>query len=81
LGFKDHDIPVLIKARLLLPLGRPAPNAVKYFAASQVEELAANPEWLAKATQTVSGYWDRQNKKRKSREAYKTVPSAEEVAA
>jgi hypothetical protein len=33
LGFQEHDIPVLIAGKLLTPLGRPAPNAPKYFAA------------------------------------------------
>ena len=32
LGFQDHDIPVLVVARLLIPLGKPAANAPKYFA-------------------------------------------------
>ena len=30
LGFQDHDIPVLLVARLLIPLGKPAANAPKY---------------------------------------------------
>jgi hypothetical protein len=33
MGFTPHDIPTLVRAGLLKPLGRPTPNAVKYFAA------------------------------------------------
>jgi hypothetical protein len=33
LGFNSHDIPVLVAAGFLKPLGQPAQNAVKYFAA------------------------------------------------
>lgn len=27
LGVQEHDIPVLVAARLIFPLGKPAPNA------------------------------------------------------
>src|SRR5208283_3845328 len=33
LGFQDHDIPVLVSNDLLEPLGKPAANVRKYFAA------------------------------------------------
>jgi hypothetical protein len=29
LGFQEHDIPVLIAAKMLKPLGKPVPNATK----------------------------------------------------
>ena len=32
LGFNSIDVPGLIAKRLLRPLGKPAPNAIKYFA-------------------------------------------------
>jgi hypothetical protein len=40
LGFQEHDIAPLIAARLMAPLGKPAPNAPKYFA---TVEIAACP--------------------------------------
>ena len=43
LGFQEHDIPVLINSRLLKPLGKPVPNARKYFAAVDVFEKAQTP--------------------------------------
>jgi len=33
LGFQEHDITPLVAAKLLTPLGKPAPNAPKYCAA------------------------------------------------
>jgi len=33
LNYQPHDVPVLVAARLLKPLGNPQPNSVKYFAA------------------------------------------------
>ena len=57
LGFQVHDIPVLIAAKLLEPLGKPVPNAPKYFAACVIEELRGNPDWLDKASRAVSRHW------------------------
>jgi hypothetical protein len=37
LGFAIHDMPVLVRAKLLKPLGNPGQQAVKYFAASDIE--------------------------------------------
>src|SRR5438132_9584899 len=41
LGFHEHDIAPLIAAKLLAPLGKPAPNAPKYFAAVEIVAHAA----------------------------------------
>jgi hypothetical protein len=61
LGLQVHDIPVLIRAHQLKPLSKPAPNAHKYFAAGEVEELSANPAWLSKATAELASYWQNKN--------------------
>ena len=67
LGFKKHDIPILVKARLLDPLGNPARNTVKYFAASIVETLGKDAKWLGNATKAVNRFWAKQNAKRKEK--------------
>ena len=59
LGFAPHDMPVLVKHRLLTPLGQPAQRSTKYFAAVEVFKCAADPKWLGKATKVVSGNWKR----------------------
>ena len=61
LGFQEHDIPVLIAAKLLTPLGKPAPNAPKYFAAVDILNAAQEREWLSRATRLLSRYWSEKN--------------------
>jgi hypothetical protein len=63
LGFASHDIPILVKAKLLKPLGSPAPNAPKYFSSVYVEGLAKDIGWLNKATKKVSEHWKSKNEK------------------
>ena len=61
LGFQEHDIPVLVAARLLTPLGKPAQNAPKYFATVQVLACADDCEWLSTATKAIARHWLRKN--------------------
>jgi hypothetical protein len=63
LGFAEHDIQILMASGKLNPLGDPAPNAPKWFAAMEVIRLAADNAWLHKATKEVSKYW-RQRRER-----------------
>src|SRR5690242_12830171 len=39
LGFAAHEIPMLVTAKLLKPLGKPSQSAVKYFATVDIERL------------------------------------------
>lgn len=64
LGFQEHDIAPLIRVKLLVPLGRPAVNSPKYFAAVDVVELAANAKWLASATKALAKHWFRKNQQK-----------------
>ncbi len=50
LNCHPDDIPKLVAARLLKPLGNPQPNSVKYFAAVEILELAKDRAWLARMT-------------------------------
>jgi hypothetical protein len=61
LGFKEHDIPILIAARLLNPLGKPAQNAPKFFASMEILQLGENREWLVGATKAVAKHWRARN--------------------
>jgi hypothetical protein len=53
LGFQEHDLPALIAAKLLSPLGKPAPNSPKFFARVEVLALAKNRDWLSQVTRTL----------------------------
>ena len=57
LGFAEHDIQILMAVGKLTPLGDPAPNAPKWFAAVEMIRLAADQDWLHKATKEISKYW------------------------
>jgi len=61
LNCQPHDVPVLVVARLLKPLGNPQPNSVKYFATLEIIELTKDRTWLAKMTNAVSQHWKQKN--------------------
>ena len=67
LNCQAHDMPILVAARLLKPLGNPPPNGIKFFAASDVLELVNNRSWLARMTNTINSHWRNQNARRKGR--------------
>jgi hypothetical protein len=61
LGLAEHDIPVLVSAGLLQPLGDPPANGVKHFAAIQILELAGDVARLSKICNTLYEYWRGKN--------------------
>jgi hypothetical protein len=61
LGCQPHDVPVLVSARLLKPLGNPVQNSIKFFATADVLELVKDRSWLAKMTSTVNHHWQKKN--------------------
>src|ERR1022692_2194467 len=50
LNCQVHDIPILVGARLLKPLGNPQKNGIKFFATSELLELVKDKAWLVKVT-------------------------------
>jgi hypothetical protein len=69
LNCQQHDIPALIAARLLKPLGNPAQNSTKYFATADVLETAKDRAWLVKVTNTITQHWQHQNARKKNNSA------------
>ena len=69
LGCQAHDVPILVASRLLKPLGNPPPNGIKFFAMSEVVELAKDRSWLARITNTVNQHWQKKNARQKTRSA------------
>ena len=69
LNCQPHDESILVVARLLKPLGNPAPDSVKYCAAMEILELAKDRTWLTKVTNAVSQHWREKNLHKKSRSA------------
>ena len=64
LGFKPHDIPVLIARDFLRPLGNPNSNCEKFFARVKIEELAADEKWLSRARAALHQHWRIKNASR-----------------
>jgi hypothetical protein len=69
LNCQPHDIPALIAARLLKPLGNPAQNGTKFFATVDILELLKDRSWLVKATNSINQHWQRQNARKKNHSA------------
>jgi len=57
LGFALHDMQILMASGRLTPLGDPAPNAPKWFAAVEMIRLAGDHEWLHRATKELAKFW------------------------
>ncbi|MBL9137134.1 MAG: hypothetical protein JNK85_14775 [Verrucomicrobiales bacterium] len=64
LGCAAHDVPVLVKAGLLQPLGDPPANAVKYFATSRLMGLWNDENWLAQVSDALVRHWQSKNRRR-----------------
>jgi hypothetical protein len=61
LGFAPHDIPVLVSAGLLKPLGHPPASGTKFFATVTLLRLRDDLKWLSRASDTIVRYWQRKN--------------------
>lgn len=68
LGFEPHEIPLLVAAHLLKPLGHPARNSTKFFATESLEQFRRDEKWLARASDAIASYWRQRNaRKQKTR--------------
>ncbi len=65
LNCTPEDVAVLVGAGKLRPLGRPNPNAVKFFSAVELIALLADRAWLDDATKTIGQFWRRKNARRR----------------
>jgi hypothetical protein len=67
LNCQAHDIPNLVSAKLLKPLGNPPQNGTKYFATKEVLELAHDDKWLHRITAAISQHWQKRNAGKKEK--------------
>src|SRR5437867_1341104 len=68
LGFELHEIPILVAANLLKPLGHPARNGTKFFATETLERLRHDEKWLARASDAICSYWRERNARHRNGE-------------
>jgi hypothetical protein len=67
LNCQPHDVPALVAARLLKPLGNPPPNGIKFFATADLLELTKDHNWLVRVTSTINQHWHKKNAGKKNR--------------
>jgi hypothetical protein len=67
LNCQPHDVPILVAARLLKPLGNPPANGIKFFSTAELLEQMQDRAWLVKVTNAVCQHWQRKNLNKKSR--------------
>ena len=64
LNCTTEDVALLVSAGKLRALGKPNPNAVKFFSSIELIGLLADRDWLDDATKTISQHWRRKNARR-----------------
>ena len=64
--FAERDIQVLMSVGKLTPLGDPASNAPKWFAAVEMIRLVTDQEWLHRATREIAKYLRQKRQKNSS---------------
>ena len=62
---QPHDVPTLVAARLLKPLGNPPPNGIKFFSCGDLIELTKDRSWLVRVTVAINQHWQKQNVRKK----------------
>jgi hypothetical protein len=71
LGFNPHEVPILVAAGLLKPLGHPARNSTKYFATEILGQMRRDEKWLARASDAASDYWRKRNARKQKARGHK----------
>ena len=63
---QPHDIPVLVAAKLLKPLGNPPVNGIKFFATADLLEQVKDRNWLVRVSATIYQHWHKKNATKKN---------------
>src|SRR5207247_11407806 len=79
LGFEPHEIPMLVAAGLLKPLGNPPRNSTKFFATEILEQLRRDEKWLARASDAICGYWRARNARKQDARGRATTQTAASI--
>jgi hypothetical protein len=67
LNCQSHDVPALVAAKLLKPLGNPPVNGIKFFATADLLEAIKDRNWLVRVSTAIYQHWHNQNARRKGR--------------
>jgi hypothetical protein len=66
-GWPVYFLPVLVRTGHLKPLGKPAQNSRKWFAAVELERLSRDPAWLDRAIRIVERHVHEMNQKQRGK--------------
>ena len=66
LNCQVHDVPALMAAKLLKPLGNPPANGIKYFATEDLLEASQDRSWLTRMSATIYQHWRNKNASKRS---------------
>jgi hypothetical protein len=70
LNCQPHDVPILVAAKLLKPLGNPPANGIKFFSTADVLEMSRDRSWLVKLTNAVNQHWQKKNAAKKQKHGF-----------
>ena len=65
LNCQVHDIPALVAAKLIKPLGNPPANGIKFFATGDLLEAVKDRNWLVRVSTTIYQHWHKKNTRKK----------------
>jgi hypothetical protein len=65
LNCQVHDIPALVAAKLIKPLGHPPQNGTKFFATADLLEASKDRHWLVRMSTTIYQHWQHKNTRQK----------------
>ena len=69
LNCQPHDIPALVAAKLLKPLGNPPANGIKFFATADLFDSTKDRNWLVRMSATIYQHWQKKNSAKKNQSA------------
>ncbi|MCI0535533.1 MAG: hypothetical protein L0Z50_09905 [Verrucomicrobiales bacterium] len=61
LGFQPHDIPILLRLKLLKTRASPRANGIPCSPSLAIERLRSDPRWLARASDAIYEHWRKKN--------------------
>src|SRR5271170_7148672 len=73
LNCQPHDVPALVAAKLLKPLGNPPPNGIKFFATADLLQQMKDRSWLVRVTTTINKHLQKKNAAKQNRHGRVTV--------
>lgn len=65
LNCQPHDIPALVAAKLVKPLGNPPQNGIKFFATADLLEASKDRHWLTRMSAIIYQHWQKKNARQK----------------